>query len=134
MKALQKSERKRFDHVCDVIRKSLHLEHKDCKYIYSTNKKTTAEAAARSSAEGWYLRIYIYPRFWEVSYEEQIRTLIHEHVHICMIPYDQQVNHAIEWMHEADKRWAESSTVKGCELAVCHLESVLFDLLRHKLM
>ena len=110
----------------------MHLDHQQCKYEFVTNKDSKAQASTRTTYSGWYIIMFINSPFWEEKPDAQIRCLIHEHIHACLIPYDQQVLAAVGKLHLAEKEMWEEAIDMGCEISVCHLESVLFDLLRDK--
>lgn len=133
MKPLRKSETRRFESICRLIREALHLEHKDCHYRFSNDQETQAEASCHSSRHGWYLRIVIHPRFWGLNAEQQLRDLIHEHIHVCLIPLDQKVQHAANYIHDSQRQICEEMMNDGVELVVAHLESVFYDLLKDRL-
>lgn len=132
MKPLKKSERKRFEAVCEKIREHLHLEHHDATYEF-VDYKGSAEAWTRTTFHGWYVRMEIYPVFWRQSYEKQVRCLIHEHVHACLIPLDQWICFGRDRLPKRHREWFDEAHIKGTEISVLHFESVLFDLLRDKL-
>lgn len=130
--SIHKNETKRFNVLCEKIRKVLHLEHKDYKYEF-TNDDTKADAGTRTQTNGWYIRMYIHPPFWKLTYTQQCMTLLHEHIHVCLIPFQQQVDRMLDAMHSYDKEHFEVSMVKGLELSVTHLEEVFYSLLSDKL-
>ena len=119
MKPLRKSERRRFEDVCRKIREALHLEHKDYRYDF-VHKEGKAEAGTRTMYQGWYVRMEIYPHFWETSTECQLRTLIHEHIHVCLVPFQQQVDFVVGRLHTTDKELAEQAVTSGLEITVSH--------------
>jgi hypothetical protein len=93
-----------------------------------------SDANMITTFNGWYIRCEIGKRFWNLTWENQIRALIHEHVHACMIPYDQQVDWALLKTDGEEKRkMLDEVCNRGRELAVAHLESVFFDLFHDKL-
>lgn len=129
-KAKNCPHRKRFDEVCDIIREALHVEHWEARYDFEKNEKgSNAYAEQKMYCEGRRIWIVVYDHFWGLATKEQYTTLIHEHIHAVMIPYDQMVHRMVDWSHETDRRWSNDVTDKGREHVVDHLTSVIYDLI-----
>jgi hypothetical protein len=131
---LTKRDRKRFDDVCRRIRGALHLEHWRVEYRL-TSKDENIAACCYLPPTG-YRRVWIdiHKGFWEATGESQLRTLIHEHVHALLSPYDQAGKELIQRLHASDQELASTLHRNAAsEQVTDHLESVLFDLLRDRL-
>lgn len=134
MKPLRKSDRRRFEEVCSIIRKALHLDHLDRDYRFE-GKDDGNIATTHVFSQGWRLLIYIRPDFWEHSYEKQLKFLIHEHVHVCLHPYHQAFDSVQDdWVPSHCRSQVQEKNHTSAEISVDHLESVFFELLKHKLL
>lgn len=130
MKKLRKQDRARFDAICEVIRETLHLEHHCARYTFSTEDESGTHASSNMLLSGRRLWIEIGKAFWGLTAEEQVRTLIHEHIHVVVMPYDQSVFYVVKNSHESDARWADAMVSKTREHVTDHLECVIFDLMK----
>ena len=132
MKPLKKSDRRRFNEICKLIRQTLHIDHWRTSYIVDAKADGTAAATYYHYDEGDYITIYLRPFFWqEDDAEWQIRALIHEHCHAVLCPMVQAYN-AIP-SHPSDSQGAKSIFGLANERVTCHLEAIIYDLIRDKL-
>lgn len=132
---LRKSDRRHFEDVCRRLREQLHLEHWRCDYRF-TDKDEDAIASYNCPKSLGNRRVWIdiHKPFWEYDGDEQLRTLIHEHVHAILSPYEQALVTAISEMHPSDKPWATHLVRSGmAEIVTDHLEAVLYDLLHSRI-
>jgi hypothetical protein len=129
---LTKKHRRRFDDICRTIREVLHIEHWESKYTIKSKQpedRSTLTAQNQCYAEGRRIWIVIFPYFYGLESNEQLRTLIHEHIHATMNPYNQVVGKIMDWSHDSDRRWVEMIETKVNENLTDHLTSVIYDLI-----
>lgn len=127
----------RFDKTCTIIRKALKIDHWRHSYILDAREDEENEDAAATYwhyDEGEYIAIYVRPGFWnDEDAEWQFRALIHEHVHAVLSPCVQAYNKISDRMHESDTSMAKTLYGHANERVTCHLEAVLYDLIRGEL-
>ena len=131
MRKLTKKDTKRFEKVCRIIREALHLEHLE--QIYELNGKSKGNCIATTNicAYGWRLYITIRPPFWQSEFEQQIRYLIHEHVHVALHAYHQATDRVKDtWVAPHCTSQVDDVTRTGAEIAVEHLTEVFLQLLK----
>lgn len=134
MKPLRKSETKRFAQICKTIREALKIDHWRCSYHVNAKEDGSAMATYHTYDEGEYITIYFRPMFWtDDDAEWQMRALIHEHVHAVLSPLTQAYNKICGRLHESDCVLAKDIYQLADERATCHLEAVVFDLLKGKI-
>lgn len=139
IKPLKKSDKERFDCICEEIRKYLHVEH--WKHFYEFTDDNDEDSDGRGTLavfhpqKGRRIHIEIQKDFWTIGYEEQIRTLLHEHVHVMQNGYlfvEREIVrlacHSSEW-----KNWDERFNHEN-EQSTDHMEAILFDLLKERLL
>jgi hypothetical protein len=91
-KPLTKKDKKLVLQVCDIVREHLGIGAIGCEYeFYPKHEKleTMTLAASFVFRSGWYLLIEFYDAFFKGSLERQINTIVHEHLHVAMQPFDQ---------------------------------------------
>ena len=122
--------------MCEAIRETLHIEHWDAIYSFepSAEDNDRYDAFEHGRGEGRDIRLTFCRGFWDKpSYESQLKTLIHEHLHSLMQPYDNAAALVGQWSHTADKCWVEQTCNLGKEHVVDHLAAVVFDLVKERL-
>lgn len=137
MKLMKKNDGKEFDRVCALIRQALHMEHWRCEYEqecenpeHGDDANATCFAPPLGNRRVW---IHIKKPFYEdSSAEQQRRTLIHEHVHALLSPYDQASVEVRDLLHRSDRDSASFLFKAASEGVTDHLEAVLWDLLRER--
>ena len=131
LKQLKKSDRRRFDELCAIIRKALHLDHLEREYLFEDDPDSRSVASTKIFSYGWRLLIYIRPIFWDEPFDKQLRYLIHEHVHVCLHPYHQATDRVQdEWICPHDKTQVIELLHTGAEISVDHLTEVFYRLLK----
>jgi hypothetical protein len=78
---------------------------------------------------GWKSRITFYNRFFEEDEELQRFTMIHELVHVSMIPFDQQVEWTIEGLTKPNQQKARHNMRTAREIVVDRIAGAFKDLL-----
>jgi hypothetical protein len=91
-KPFTKKDKKLIRQVCDIVRHHLGIGEIGCEYDFHPKHRksdNTTLAAAFVFNSGWYLLIEFYDAFFQGSLERQINTIVHEHLHVAMQPFDQ---------------------------------------------
>lgn len=126
--------RRRFDAVCLEIRKALKIDHYQCCYHVDAAESGDSIATFNGYVEGDYVIISLRPSFWEtISDAWQIRALVHEHVHALLQPLTQAYDKIVDRLPNSDVSMAKGLFTLCDERVTCHVESVLFDLLKPRL-
>ena len=86
-KPFTKKDFSRLRAVCDVVREAL-IGPIPCDYRLAGKSKENA-AAYWIPGSGWFLKIHFYDGFFDRSLENQLYTIVHEHVHVMEQPTDQ---------------------------------------------
>lgn len=133
-KPLKKEELSRLGDVVDQIRALLHLEHHSSQLDLCGENENGTSAACEVYHQGWSVHIKLFDPFWKLEPHEQVAALIHECVHAALTPFHQSVIYFIGRLSPGDKEVADAMCTNGLELAVCHMERVLFDLIKDKIV
>lgn len=83
--------RKRVIRVCDVVRTRMGLGSLPHEYDFDPKKDGALIAGAWINSYGWEVRVVFHPPFFDLSFERQVHTIIHEHVHSSLVPLLQVV-------------------------------------------
>ncbi len=135
MKPLTKSDKARFNKICEEVRKYLHIEH--WRYLYEFAKNDHEEG--RTAEAGIYkhnsrIDLTFFPVFFEQDANSQLRTIIHEHIHCVLMRYDHLLNGIIKLLGDSESKAYWKLADITSEHVTDHLESVLYDLLKDKLL
>jgi Zn-dependent peptidase ImmA (M78 family) len=78
---------------------------------------------------GWKSRITFYDLFFKADEELQRFTMVHELVHVSMIPFDSQVEWIIEAMKKSEQKKARHNMRTAREIVVDRLAGAFKELL-----
>lgn len=121
-----KAGRLRLEAVCKVVREGLGLG--SIPYVYDYPKEAnTSLAVAFIPEAGWSLWIKFYPKFWRLSLNDQLHTIVHEHIHVTMIPLMQTI--LISPDYKKDKVYKDR-VYRADEIVTDHLVIPLFTYLQ----
>lgn len=80
---------------------------------------------------GWKSEITFYDYFFEADEDLQRFTIIHELVHVSMIPFDSQVEWAVEGLSKAKQKKARQDLRTAREIVVDRLAGAFKQLMFH---
>ena len=104
--------------VCSVVREGLGLSGLTCRYDVKPNNGTDW-ASCFVPFFGWTVQITFYEEFFTLPLEQQLATVVHEHIHASMIP-------TLQLMHQHEQG---DRVRRADEITVDHLTGPLLKLL-----
>lgn len=113
--------------MCSVVQNHLNLTGRRTYYAFPKKDNGTFAHCDRCY-EGNAINITFFPIFFKQPLEHQLSIVIHEHLHVVTTPVFQTYNMFRERM--ADAAQYEKAQTIADEAVTCHLEGVLFTLLR----
>jgi len=131
-KAKNSRHGRRFDEVCREIRRIFHLEKWRSDYDIDAKSEDGAFATTYTPEVNKRIWIDFRPEFWEADGKEQLKTLIHEHVHCILCEYTQLVQYLEQDLGKKESEYVERMRQIASEHITDHLEAVIYDLINDR--
>lgn len=113
----------------------MHLDHLERTYRFPNKQAGEGSKAYATVFEsGWRLQITLQPEFWEQEdFFQQVRWLIHEHVHVALHPYHQACGTINDqWVAPHNSTQVQEVERQAAEIVVDHLTEVFYRLLEDR--
>ena len=123
-----KSNKKRLIADCEKIKVQMGLGTLHVSYCFRAVDGSSL-ADSLMYVWGWKSRITFYNLFFQADEELQRFTMIHEFVHVAMIPFDSQVEWVIEGLTKANQKKARHNMRTAREIVVDRLAGAFKELL-----
>lgn len=119
--------------VCKVVAQKLGVAHLTDSYAFDDEPEEHNEfsyAYTLCGRYGWETRIVFLPKFFERHLRDQLITIVHEHIHVMMLPQDQVTHHIIESLIVKSKQDVTEDRVNAArEIVVTSMQTSLLELL-----
>ena len=131
MRKVTKKNTKQLEEVCRRIRQTLHIDHLERTYEVNGKVYGNSVATTTVSGYGWRLFITLRPSFWKAEFDQQLRYLIHKHIHVALHAYHQATDRVYDnWVPPHCRSQVDEVTRTGAEIAVDHLTEVFYQLIK----
>lgn len=138
MDAIERGDRRRLVRLAREIQEFLRLDN-SLEYKYAMEKEPdgrtlAAVAVIRRLLDGVEeVRMSFYPEFFVVEFREQIRILLHEHVHILLNPAADLIIEALRAGKNVNKKWM-GRREKVIEKATNQVTDAVFEVLMERIV
>jgi len=123
-----RSNKKRLIADCEKLKVRLGMGNMHVSYQFA-KKDGYSLADSVMYAWGWKSRITFYDYFFESDEALQLHTILHEFVHVMMMPYDSQVEFITDAMPKKNQKAAKHNIRTSREITVDRLAATLKELL-----
>jgi len=115
--------------ICKVVREHLGLGDLRFEYQFVPDDGDLTFADSMIFYSGWSIRIQFYDLFFKRSLDQQLETIVHEHLHAMYMPADQASIRGKSLVVKKYLETYEETTSIGREIAVDHATGPILKLL-----
>lgn len=119
----------RLHRLCTVVRECLGLDRLVHEYVIDLKDRSSNLAYSLVPKFGWRIEIVFPHRFFQSDLHGQIETIIHEHLHAAMIPYDQAVMHIEMGLPKSVRKMTDHNLTTAREIMVEAMTTPIFKLM-----